>query len=249
MQHKFKVGDTVECINNKNCQGLAVGSKYLITSVRVVGIREIVCVSGNNDLATDGYFAHRFKLFTPPTEVHSGGPYVCVSVYNELKKQNEALHAAMQHLKTLVYVGGKTDSNIAFENIRLRSRIKELEEELECLASEWKKPMMAYNPVVIGAGGGVGSAEAVTGNNGQHPPTHPPEQLFPADLAPGTYVAMDGAGAWCWYPTEPVCRDCARLWSCASGRYNYIDPDTYTSYMKKYNRQSWTSSLHIIGKK
>ena len=195
------------------------------------------------------------------THSSSGGPYVCVPVYNELKKQHKALsdalelvketcneqireiaelHTKLQNLRKHIHTAETTD----IELNKIRDRLDLLE------GLSWKKPVTTYNPVVIGAGGG-GSAEAVTGSNGQHPPTHPPEQLFPADLTPGTYVAMDEDGEWYNFMEEPTVRIGVGVWipSNSSGPpvCNYIADETL--FMKSYNRQSWTSSLHIIGKK
>jgi len=158
MSQKFNVGDRIRCDDAEGSLELRLGGMYVVEAVTHYG-----------GLKLEGiYFPfspHRFKLWYIPTEVHSGGPYVCISVYNELKKQNVALNDALELVKKAytilqaehdnlkkqnvevhrdlatmqtAYIQNKrlSGNSIAIENISLRSRIKELEEELECLSNQ-----------------------------------------------------------------------------------------------------------------
>jgi hypothetical protein len=195
-----------------------------------------VFVDGDNRFKnpTSGYRPHRFVVrhefwdgvvrHKKDEETHSssGGPYVCISVYNQLKKQNEALQGAMQHLKTLVYVGGKTDSELE-EGLTVDVELQKIRDRLDVLEEVW-----CVKPVG----------------------THPPENEFPANLE-GNYIAMDEDGEWYVYDNRPTVDV---QWSTDTwrpsriGSSKFIPAISYTQYMRTYNRQRWTESLHRIKK-
>lgn len=247
MSQKFNVGDTVRCIRDEGCN-LHRNTSYTVVEVG----RQFIYLNGPGLCAgsRNGYLANRLELWTEPTEVHSGGPYVCISVYNELKKQNEELKADLEHMRRnysnryieltdLQTENNKLNTVVDVELQKIRDRLDVLE-EIELL-----KP--TPTPICVGGGGAADAPKETKGSNGSHPPTHPPEKLFPDGLE-GNYVAMDLNGDWYSYANKPECDDYEDMWASYAGQYFYIEPATYTHYMRTYNRQSWESSLHEIKK-
>lgn len=244
MQHKFKVGDVVRCVRTEGCN-LERNTSYTVVDVG----QKFVYLKGPgiSNSTKNGYMPSRLALWSDPihkfwdgvvrhkkdeeTHSSSGGPYVCVSVYNELKKQNAELEAELEHVKQNYVKRFDELTDLQTQNAYLNSTIDtellKIKDRLDLIEGlSWKKPK-------------------------QHSPTHPPEQLFPADLAPGTYVAMDKDGDWYSFVEEPKINERLGLWVPKNGGGPSVCNclADKTPYMKAYNRQSWTSSLHIIGKK
>jgi len=135
MSQKFNVGDTVRCIRDEGCN-LHRNTSYTVVEVG----RQFIYLNGPGLCAgsRNGYLANRLELWTEPTEVHSGGPYVCISVYNELKKQNEELKADLEHMRRnynnryieltdLQTENAELNKTINTELVRIRDRLNLLE--------------------------------------------------------------------------------------------------------------------------
>lgn len=223
----FKPGQTVKCIESDGTP-LTTGDLYTIAKV-------FSSVSTGAELCwvkeTRGdWYADRFEPINielsqqhnGETHMSSGGPYIASSVYSELKQQYQKAVDNLLSTQLELERVRAAYANRHKELTDMQTRIKELEEELECLATQHVNVL-----------------------------THPPEQLFPADLAPGTYVAMDKDGDWYSFVEEPKINERLGLWVPKNGGGPSVCNclADKTPYMKAYNRQSWTSSLHIIGKK
>jgi hypothetical protein len=220
MSQKFNVGDTVRCIRDEGCN-LHRNTSYTVVEVG----RQFIYLNGPGLCAgsRNGYLANRLELWTEPTEVHSGGPYVCISVYNELKKQNEELKADLEHMR-------RNYSNRYIELTDLQTENAELNKTVNTELVKIKDRL-----------------DLLEGLSWKTTLTHPPEKLF-TDGLEGNYVAMDLNGDWFSYIDKPDCNEFQDMWIGNTGKYLFINPLNYTPYMRTYNRQSWTESLHEIKK-
>lgn len=202
----FRVGDRVR-FTGMSTERMTRDGIYTVGSWFETGGRRFIALQGNGCIVNPD----KLVLVEKP-EVHSGGPYVCTSVYENMVNQRDvAIEAVAAHQKEIKSLRGDVDIlKKIVADLKMERRQKG--EELNALRDHvWAVTQQAAKEVE--------NLKKQVSDTEKPPLPQPPP---PPWLRPGWWYAMDNDGEWYAYQTKPSINEDEYDWT--GGTHNLRIP-------------------------